>query len=507
MTETLPELWQQAREREQAGAVTVGADPGPERRIARLLGAFVAVGLFFLVLPGTLIGVWNLIRISSSRAPDAAAAVWIQAHGHGQLFGWVGTFILGISLYAVPKFRGGYVRSLRLGWWMWILWTAGTATRWAATLWQWHWERLLVPAAAAQAAVALLLVWQTSASGKSRARTELWNIVVFAGFFGFAATMLWQLVALWRLPAAGAPVLPPDANHWFLTAALWLFCFPVAWGFSLRFLPVFLGLPLAARRTPAFLALAALVISLWPAARALVVAAVVLAALSLRIFEPARRPAKTFGVDPGYPLFARLAFGWLTLAAILQAAGATPGLAGAGRHAFTAGFLATLIFTVGPRILPSFANSRELWSPRLMRWASVVLTAGCTLRVVSEPLAYAEALPLAWKLLPASAILELTAVLLFAFNLARSLATPMPAWFHREQVKDTMPLYWYVTSYPATRRLLIDAGVKTLQRNLPIPPSLTLREAAQAEGLDSQVLVEKLGAFFQARLARALVSR
>jgi len=33
------------------------ADPLPERRLARLLAAFVATGLLFLVTPGALLGV------------------------------------------------------------------------------------------------------------------------------------------------------------------------------------------------------------------------------------------------------------------------------------------------------------------------------------------------------------------------------------------------------------------------------------------------------------------
>ena len=167
MTTGLPPAWVRAFEREQAGQVTPLADPAPERQIARLLGAFIGVGLFFLVFPGTLIGVWNLLRISASRSAGEASASWVQAHGHGQLFGWVATFMIGISLYAVPKFRGGAVRSLAVGWLMWALWTAGTLARWASGLWQWHWQVLLPVSAVAELLVALLLLWQVTASGKS----------------------------------------------------------------------------------------------------------------------------------------------------------------------------------------------------------------------------------------------------------------------------------------------------------------------------------------------------
>lgn len=64
------------------------ADPLPERRLARLLGAFLGTGLVFLVAPGTLLRVWNLIGISSRHSAASVSPVWIQGHGHAQLFGW-----------------------------------------------------------------------------------------------------------------------------------------------------------------------------------------------------------------------------------------------------------------------------------------------------------------------------------------------------------------------------------------------------------------------------------
>ena len=63
---------------------------------------YAITGLFFMLLPGTFLGVWNLISISGHRGP-AISASWIQAHGHAQIFGWIGTFILGIGFYSIPK--------------------------------------------------------------------------------------------------------------------------------------------------------------------------------------------------------------------------------------------------------------------------------------------------------------------------------------------------------------------------------------------------------------------
>ena len=47
---------------------------------------------------------------------------------------------------------------------------------------------------------------------------------------------------------------------------------------------------------------------------------------------------------------------------------------------------------------------------------------GCTLRVVSEPLAYEGITSSTWNILPVSGVLELSAVLLFAVNLGLTFA-------------------------------------------------------------------------------------
>src|ERR1051326_6232336 len=124
----LPKEWQDAFRRDLAEKPPM-PDPVPERRLARLLAAFVVTGLFYMLLPGTLLGGWNLVGISSQHQLAAVSTAWIQAHGHAQFFGWVGSFIIGISLYALPKFRGAVTRWVPMGWAMWAMWSAGVALR------------------------------------------------------------------------------------------------------------------------------------------------------------------------------------------------------------------------------------------------------------------------------------------------------------------------------------------------------------------------------------------
>jgi hypothetical protein len=69
---------------------------------------------------------------------------------------------------------------------------------------------------------------------------------------------------------------------------------------------------------------------------------------------------------------------------------------------------------------------RILYSKKLMFVSLAVLNLGCLLRVGSEIPAYEANFLAAWKLLPVSAVTELTAVTLFALNLAFTLMLPPP---------------------------------------------------------------------------------
>jgi uncharacterized protein involved in response to NO len=80
----------------------------------------------------------------------------------------------------------------------------------------------------------------------------------------------------------------------------------------------------------------------------------------------------------------------------------------------TVGFIATMVFAVGQRILPSFCGMHVLWRPTLVLVMLVLLTTGCTLRVTSEILAYQDYAAWAWNALPVSALIELKAVTPFA---------------------------------------------------------------------------------------------
>ncbi len=402
-----------------------------ETSLSRLLMLYIATGLVFMLLPGTFLGVWNLLAISSRHAANSVSAGWIQAHGHAQIFGWIGTFILGIGFYSIPKLRRMNPFALRAARVCWMLWTLGVSLRWLTGVYEWKWRVVLQVSAALELLAFALFFHSVSGhrpqdSGKQK--LDEWVGVVIVGAVGLLLTLLVNLGAALFLAYRGvSPDLPTEFDQRFLVLETWGFLVPFVWGFSAKWLPVFLGLR-AVRGRVLLLAVAVNSVGVIAAmtgwmrlAVLLLLGGIIVAVWALRFFERTQQPAKVKGVHTTFPVFVRLAYVWAIIAAALgiwaSSVKGSHGIWGASRHALTVGFLATMVFSVGPRILPAFSGMRLLFSTKLMFLSLLLLGIGCTLRVSSEILAYQGFARWAWSWLPVSAVVEMTAVTIFAINL------------------------------------------------------------------------------------------
>ncbi|MFZ0815377.1 MAG: NnrS family protein [Candidatus Sulfotelmatobacter sp.] len=341
-----------------------------EQSLSRLLMTYIITGLIFMLLPGTFLGVWNLIKISSHEAAESISPVWIQAHGHAQLFGWVGTFILGIGFYSIPKLRKLKPFALWSAWLTWALWVIGVTIRWSSNIYPWHW-RIALPLSATLELAAFLIFFQAVGSHRpssgSAKPLEPWIFVVVTATLGLLASLLLNLGASFQLALnADSPAFPHLFDQRYLMVSIWGFIVPLIWGFSARWLPVFMGLrPL--RNSLLLLALAFNILGViigflehFFAAGIFLLVGAATAIAAIRFFEPAVKPAKTVNVHRSFPVFIQIAYGWLLIAAALSTwaalAGAAQGIWGASRHALTVGFIAAMIFCVGQRTCRRFAG-------------------------------------------------------------------------------------------------------------------------------------------------------
>jgi hypothetical protein len=414
-----------------------------ERLKSLILRAWIVAGLFFMALPGTLLGFSNLLAISTHHGSSFLPAAWMQGHGHAQVFGWIGSFILGIGFYSQPA-RGRNV--LRIPLTCFVLWTSGVAMRWVANIYSWHWQALYIVSASFELVAVLLFLVAASrhkrpeqgqAQGK-KSGMELWMIAVLLGTAGLTASIIFNFVECLKLALNGtSQAFPYALDQRFLILIAWGFIVPTVWGFSARWLPTFLAIPRP--NAPMFAAVLALdvvgvlcgVAGWIMPATILLAAGSVAIAIALHLFERPQGAAKVQGIHPSFPVFVRLVYVWLMIAGGMSVWAAIAdvhgGIWGASRHALTVGFAATMVFAIGPRILPHFGGVYAIYSKRLMFLSLLLLQVGCAIRVLSEPLAYEGYLGFAWKTLPYSGMLELSAVLVFAANLVLTFALGRPA--------------------------------------------------------------------------------
>lgn len=408
-----------------------------ERQSQKLVAAFVLTGLVFMLLPGTFLGVWNLLSISQSRTAASLSPAWMQAHGHAQIFGWIGSFIMGIGLYSLKKMQRSEPFPIWQGWACLALWTTGVLLRWATNVYLWHW-RVLLPVSAILEVAAFLLFFHSvrrHRPASSPRKREMWATLVFGSTFGFLCALALNLaLALMVSMRNTGPAFPHGIDQRMLVLCTWGFLVPAIWGFNSKWLPVFIGLPSPSERglLLAFaidvMGVIAELFGFLRISALLLLCAAIIVMHALHIFEAPERPAKILNVHRSFPSFVRIAYVWLGIAALLAiwATGADRdgGIWGASRHALTVGFIAVMVFAIGQRVLPAFCGMKILFSPRLMLWSLLLLNIGCILRVSSEIPAYEGYWHPAWRVLPVSAVIELLAVTLFAINIGTTIFRP-----------------------------------------------------------------------------------
>ena len=350
-----------------------------------------------------------------SFAPGPGYVSFVQTHGHVQLVGWAGLLIIGISLHVMPRMAGAPLAYPQ--WRSWILWllVGGLALRAAG-----HPLVAYMPAGPALA----IVLGTVALSGA----LELLGIGLYialmrrtiAGALGqperpalqpirpYMQSLLlgWLLYAIFNLVLVTAMAwrghMAVDA--WWNDIAIRCFVsfvlLPVAFAFSVRFLPLYLRLtaPTWPVRRVAYVYLlgaglhvVALALSqptLMQAGRLVKAAGILWFVWRLGIFTrgylawlgPAssRRPRPSRQSDEARDAFGAFealivsAYIWLTLAAageLLSSLGRWTGVSvnpDALRHLYLMGFTTLLIFGVAVRMLPGLMQARRIAYPSLV---------------------------------------------------------------------------------------------------------------------------------------------
>ncbi len=350
---------------------------------------FIGAAIIFGLIVGFPLGMTLSHAAAQGSSLGGRWQALAQVHGHIQLMGWVGLFVMGMGLRLVPRFTGVRVRPAALVPLTFVLMASGLLLRAAAQ--PFADERplavLFVIAAALEAAAALTFctaVLRCLASG--RREQFLYSPFFAAGAVWIAVAAVLALVFVADAASHSVPTIAVLRSNALSFLQLYGFVLMFIFAVSLRTFPIFFQRrPAQYQITIAAWVLANAGIAIYAAALiwksydhsadvrllqtvaflAVGVALVALLAL-LRIFEG--RPHRLRDSARRSMRFVRSAYAWLLLAALLQVFFSTQALLDqrplthfqmdAVRHFLALGFVTTMIIGMALLVLPRLAMRR-----------------------------------------------------------------------------------------------------------------------------------------------------
>jgi hypothetical protein len=420
---------------------------------------FFLGGIATVLTVGASWGVWILWRIASAGHFTAAPLQQVNAHGHAQVMGWVGLFVMGFAYQMFPALWQRRLVGPRLvpfvfgtmvtGVALLTIGIAGAGAAWAVPL-------SLAGGTLEIAAIAtfvgqLGLTWRHSLS---RHQPYVRFVGASLMFFLLQAIFgLWHTVKTLRAPTHDA-LIWQIATYQAVLRDLQIhgFALLMVLGVSIRVLPALYGVPQVTRRRAAVawaLIVAGVVgeIGLFLAYRITgkhVLAATLMApwlmlaggALSITaVFRPWRR----FPNTDRSAKFVRTAYLWLAVSMFMLLAlpieralvhvPFSHAYYGSIRHAVTVGFVSQMIVGIASRVVPDLCR-KPLASLPALTGTFVLVNAGCFLRVTLQALT--DVHPIFFRLVGVSGILELAALTAWGAHViglmraARSRVTSLP---------------------------------------------------------------------------------
>jgi hypothetical protein len=487
---------------------------------------FLKAALLFTFTGGTALGAWALAVMAAQGRLGGIGRGVVQVHGHWQLFGWVGLFVVGVAYHILPRLAAVPLPSYRAAAFSFTALVAGTILRAAQSLDPSALRStLLIGGALLELAGCAIFAWTVARilapqAGPGRAAFSYLALgsgwLIAAGFLNLAharhlaARGVFEVPAQWNLPYLSAFLLG-FVTYWIL-------------GVSLRTLPLFLGLRTRPRLAEAILlpltaALTALVVgeSLFVAGggvwtRWLFGIGGLGTAIALALFVHAlgilgrREAAPEPGVDHGYAKFLTLGYSWLLISAAMLAVFSGLLLAGrnmdhayvgAYRHALTVGFITTVIVGMASRIVPVFRGV-PLHSPLMREWSFWLLLTGNIMRVLFQSLS-AAAGPIWLRFAGVSGLLELAALVLFGVNLWRTMDAPVAGetaaagW--RPPIDPGTRVGELLAAYPGLLPVFVRHGFGALANPVlrrTVARVVSIGEACRMHGVDPESFLRQL---------------
>jgi hypothetical protein len=512
---------------------------------------FFLAGIAVVLTLGAVWGAYLLLQIGLRGSFVAAGLHEVNAHGHAQIFGWVGLFVMGFAYQAFPRFKHTSLAYPQLAVATFVMLVAGLVARSvaqplvASLPWLW-WIAVagsVLEIVAVAAFVALIaLTWKQS--GKPLASYDYYIGAALGWFFVQA---IYESVYLTATLSATGPALVQLVSTWqppLRDIQIHGFALLIVLGVSQRIFHHFYSLPVPNPRLSLILlpVLNLAVIGevtglllmrlqghawagLWYASAIVLAVSVATLVGNWGLWKRAEDADRSLK-------FLRVAYVWLFISLGMlimlpvyqgvlrqlapESAAAQLGFShayyGAARHAITVGFVSLMIVGVAAKVVPTLSGVSShalssLWGP------FVLINAGCLIRVVGQTLT--DFTPHAFPLAGVSGLLEVSGLALWGGHLAwimvgkarGSETSPAAEDLATREIRATDTVAVVLAAEPRLLNVFLQAGFTTLASEYArhtMARVVTLRQACRRIGVNESAFVAELNASRRQLRARQL---
>ncbi|HET6882347.1 MAG TPA: DUF1858 domain-containing protein [Pirellulales bacterium] len=500
---------------------------------------FFKAGIGVVLTLGAVWGAWLLARIAMAGSFTTAGLQEINAHGHAQIFGWVGLFVMGFAYQAFPRFKHASLAYPRLALaTLWML-LAGLVGRSLGQLlaadhpFAWY---VAVGASCLEVMAITTFVAVIATTWRHSAKPLVfYDYYIVSALAWFVIQAIYESVYLTATAAASGERLVALVSTWqapLRDVQIHGFAMLMIFGVSQRIFHHFYGLPKINERLSLVglsLVNAAIVgeiaglllmktaghawAALWYGSVLLLLGTSALLVKSWHVFAPSEEADRSLK-------FLRAAYTWLfvslamlallpvyqhvllrAFAADSEAArlGFSHAYYGATRHAITVGFISLMIVGVAAKVVPTLngiasSSLSRLWLP------FVLINTGCSLRVMGQTLT--DFTPRAFAFAGVSGLLEVTGLAIWGVHLWRVMSGRVQVALDQFQVPVAdgaigpgSTVAGVLDHYPLLIETFVAYGFKMLSNprlRRSIARIVTIEQACRRMDVDCREFVEAL---------------
>ena len=476
---------------------------------------YVKAALVMVLTAGCTFGAGILSYIALKFDYYVPPVILIQSHGHAQLFGWVGLFVMGFAYYILPRVKNTDLHAWQITYLSFWGMLVGTVLRTLVQTQPGTPLAFLIPLSGALQLLAVLIfcyvLFMTVRS--SQLPKEIFDKFFVAGLIWFFAATIQNLHIDLYLYQHSTMEIPSSFHRQLIHVFLFGFVCMFIFGVNLRTVYAFLDVQ---RPNPTLVNLAFWVINasiflyffeyLSPWLTYALVGAVFLFIYGLRVFERSTKELADVIMDRSYEKTIRTAYLWLIVGMLIRVVVPSLGEStpkghlfyGSSNHAITVGFISMMMIGYASKMVPTF-RGMNIYSFRLSELTFILLNLGIFLRVSFQMLVPTYP-SVAYPAVGISGWIEVTALALFAYNLWKTMdmeEEPVKVCPTKklERVSKDNKVSEVIEQHPETLEVFLQFGFHQITNPVArrtMAKMVTLEGACQFKGVDLEKVLKAL---------------